>query len=254
MVQDGLFRNRNQSSTIFLRAISSTSDDTNYSCWVQNKKRMRLLRVQLNLWGFETVAILVPQRKVVKWWLQQSLQLDSSALIWYKTISDASSLQSVWPIRKAWRDGQHLLIQDGDTNNGSGRWDEMDSWLVFWLCEHPAYEHSWEAEWRLHVLFIPSFEMQYRLSFWCWWIKAQTGNRIRRKDSQGLPYIVEQLSTPLIHLIHFSQLLQDSNLRRRVLRDTQSQVHPHQYQQKEGKKLNLLKIHTVGVHWFNILP
>lgn len=37
-------------------------------------------------------------------------------------------------------------------------------------------------------------------------LKRRTGNRTLRKDSQGLPHIVEQLSTPLIHLIRFSQL------------------------------------------------
>lgn len=166
MIQDGLFNNRNQSSAISLSAISSTSDDTNYSCWVQNKKKkkMRLLRVQLNLWAFETAfAVLLPQWKVGKWWLQQLLQLGSSALVWSKTISDWSKLDqsaaSVWPIRNVWRGERQLLIQDGDTNNGSRRWEEMDFWLVFWLCEHPVYEHSWEAEWRLHVLFMPSFEI-----------------------------------------------------------------------------------------------
>lgn len=65
---------------------------------------------------------------------------------------------------------------------------------------------------------------------------------IQLKDSQGLAYIVKHVSTPLIHLIHFSQLsffycmnTQDSNWWQCVLHETQSQVRPHQYHKKEEK-------------------
>lgn len=133
-------------------------------------------------------------------------------------------------------------IQDGDNDNvGIG-------WILGWYsgCVNILYMSIHEKQ-NGAFMFSSCLPLRSRLSFWCWWIKAQTGNRIQRKDTQGLPYIVEQLSTPLIHLIRFSQLsffffspsvnIGDSNLRRRVLRDTRSQVHPHQYQQKEGKKI-----------------
>lgn len=44
---------------------------------------------------------------------------------------------------------------------------------------------------------------------------------------------------------------EDSNLQQCGLHENQSQVHPHQYQQKEETNL---KIRTIGVHQFNILP
>lgn len=82
----------------------------------------------------------------------------------HQTLPNWPSLQSgntasIWPIRNVWRVGRHFFVQDGGPNNGSRRWDEKDFWLVFWLCENPVYEHSWEAGWRLHVLFMPSFEI-----------------------------------------------------------------------------------------------
>lgn len=94
-----------------------------------------------------------------------------------------------------------LSIQDGDNDYvGMG-------WILGWYsgCVNILYMSIHEKQ-NGAFMFSSCLPLRSRLSFWCWWIKAQTGNRIQRKDTQGLPYIVEQLSTPLIHLIRFSQL------------------------------------------------
>lgn len=87
-------------------------------------------------------------------------------------------------------------------------------WIFGWYsgCVNTLYMSIHEKQ-NGAFMFCSCLPLRHRLSFWCWWIKAQAGNLIRQKDSQGLPYIVEQLSTPLIHLIHFSQLSLFSPLR-----------------------------------------
>lgn len=149
------------------------------------------------MWGFEAVlAVLVREWKVGKWWLQQLVQLDSTALIWYTNASETDQSASAWPIRNV-----ILSIQDGDNDYGGM------GWILGWYsgCVNILYMSIHEKQ-NGAFMFSSCLPLRSRLSFWCWWIKAQTGNRIQRKDTQGLPYIVEQLSTPLIHLIRFSQL------------------------------------------------
>lgn len=97
--------------------------------------------------------------------------------------------------------GRPLIIpSDRAANSSPGRYTRVVPLLAWTSCIW-AFMRIRTAPSR----FCSRLLLRYRLSFWCWWIKAQTGNRIQRKDSQGLPYIVEQLSTPLIHLIRFSQ-------------------------------------------------
>lgn len=149
------------------------------------------------MWRFEAVvAVLVREWKVGKWWLQQLVQLDSTVLVWYTNATETDQSASAWPIRNV-----ILSIQDGDNNNvGMG-------WILGWYsgCVNILYMSIHEKQ-NGAFMFSSCLPLRSRLSFWCWWIKAQTGNRIQQKDTQGLPYIVEQLSTPLIHLIRFSQL------------------------------------------------
>lgn len=105
-----------------------------------------------------------------------------------------SFINSLWEHQKS--RAVAVIVKDGDIR-----------WIFGWYSSRVnILNMSIHEKQKGAFVFCSRLPLRYRLSFWCWWIKAPTGNRIRRKDSQGLPCIVEQLSTPLIHLIRFSQL------------------------------------------------
>lgn len=132
-------------------------------------------------------------------------------------------------------------------NGGCNSWPAWipPLWPGSWrrqVQEHPASEHSWESEWRLLVLFL--LPLIYRLSFWRWWIKADWQPHTTKRQSRSPLYCEATFNS--INPPHSlftppppsaTMNIRDSNLWRRVLRDTRSQVHPHQYQQKGGEKI-----------------